>query len=43
MAGDDSDDDWQFISHYDEDEAAEVADAVRYPETYFTVTDWSCD
>jgi len=34
---------WEFISRYDEDETAEIADAIRYPENYFTVTDWSCD
>ncbi len=34
---------WEFISRFDEDETIEVADAIRYPERYFTVEDWSCE
>jgi len=34
---------WEFISRFDEDEVAEIADAIRYPEDYFNVTDWTCE
>ena len=34
---------WEFVNRFDEDEIAEVADAIRYPEDYFTVDDWACE
>lgn len=33
---------WQFINRFDDDEVALVFEATRYPEGYFTVTDWTC-
>jgi len=33
---------WQFINRYDETDIASMNDVIRYPEDYFTVTDWSC-
>jgi len=33
---------WEYVNRYDETDVAVVTDAVRYPEEYFTVTDWSC-
>ncbi len=33
---------WEFINRYDEDEVARINDALRYPEEYFTVTNWDC-
>ena len=33
---------WQVINRYDETDIASMNDAIRYPEDYFTVTDWSC-
>jgi hypothetical protein len=34
---------WEFINRFDEGEVAEVSDAIRYPEGYFTVSDWTCE
>lgn len=34
---------WEFINRYDDDEVAEVTQATRYPETYFTVDRWACE
>jgi hypothetical protein len=33
---------WEFINRYDEADVATVTEASRYPESYFTVKDWSC-
>ena len=33
---------WEFINRYDEQDAALITEATRYPENYFTVTDWAC-
>jgi hypothetical protein len=34
---------WEYINRFDEDEVARVSDALRYPEGYFRVQDWSCN
>ena len=34
---------WEFVNRFDEDEIVEVADAIRYPEDYFTVDEWACE
>jgi hypothetical protein len=34
---------WEYINRYDDDEVAWLSDAVRYPEGYFKVSDWSCN
>jgi hypothetical protein len=33
---------WKFVNRYDQDNVANVNDAVRYPPDYFKVTDWNC-
>jgi predicted outer membrane repeat protein len=33
---------WEFINRYDEDAVARLSDAIRYPEGYFSVTNWDC-
>ena len=33
---------WEFINRYDENNVTSINDAIRYPEDYFTVKDWSC-
>lgn len=33
---------WQYINRYDEDRAALISNAIRYPRAYFEVEDWSC-
>lgn len=33
---------WEFINRYDEQNAALITEATRYPADYFTVKDWSC-
>lgn len=33
---------WEFVNRYDETHTALLTQAHRYPEHYFTVTDWSC-
>jgi hypothetical protein len=33
---------WQLLNSYDETAVATVNDVLRYPEDYFTVSDWSC-
>jgi hypothetical protein len=33
---------WEYINRYDDEKVAIVFGATRYPEDYFTVTDWSC-
>jgi len=33
---------WEYINRYDKDSAAIVTQAIRYPESYFTVNDWTC-
>jgi hypothetical protein len=33
---------WEYINRYDDDEVALVSEAIRYPEGYFTVNNWSC-
>jgi len=33
---------WEFINRFDEKNVARLNDAIRYPEDYFTVEDWSC-
>ena len=40
---DDGDIVWEFINRYDDDEVAEVTQAIRYAPTYFEVDDWACD
>jgi hypothetical protein len=34
---------WEFINRYDEQTVAIVSDAIRFPESYFTVSDWKCE
>lgn len=34
---------WEFINRYDDQFVAQVMDAVRYSEDYFTVKDWKSD
>jgi hypothetical protein len=34
---------WEFVNRWDDQYVTEVWDADRYPESYFTVTDWTCD
>ncbi|MEZ5289008.1 MAG: arylsulfotransferase family protein [Vicinamibacterales bacterium] len=33
---------WEFLNQYDDKTAAVVYQAHRYPDGYFSVTDWSC-
>lgn len=33
---------WEYVNRYDDRDAAVVYQAQRYPDGYFTVTDWSC-
>jgi hypothetical protein len=33
---------WEFINKYDDRSAAVVTQAIRYPNNYFQVTDWTC-
>ena len=33
---------WEFVNRYDDKDAALLTEATRYPESYFTVSDWSC-
>ena len=33
---------WEYVNRYSDSEVAEVTEARLYPESYFTVTDWSC-
>ena len=33
---------WEYINRYDENESGELMAAARYPEGYFTVSDWTC-
>jgi hypothetical protein len=33
---------WEFVNRYDQQYVAVVRGATRYPEGYFTVTDWTC-
>jgi hypothetical protein len=33
---------WEYVNRYDESDVAIVFGAIRYPEHYFTVTDWQC-
>ena len=33
---------WQMINRYDDIDVASVNDAVRYPDGYFAVGDWTC-
>ena len=33
---------WEFINRFNDEYVAEVTGAIRYPESYFTVDDWSC-
>jgi hypothetical protein len=33
---------WQYINVFDEDHAAKISGAERYPENYFSITDWRC-
>jgi hypothetical protein len=34
---------WEYINRFDETTVAEVVQATRYPENFFTVSDWTCD
>jgi hypothetical protein len=33
---------WQYINRYDAEHVARINDAIRYPDDYFTVSDWTC-
>ena len=33
---------WEYVNRYDDKDVAIVFGATRYPEDYFTVTDWRC-
>ncbi len=33
---------WEYINRYNDDRVAAIYGALRYPEDYFTVTDWTC-
>lgn len=33
---------WEYINRYDDQDVALVTGAIRYPDGYFTVEDWSC-
>jgi hypothetical protein len=33
---------WEYINRYDDDMVATVTEAIRYPESYFTVDGWEC-
>lgn len=33
---------WEFVNRYDETHSALLTQAYRYPERYFTVSDWAC-
>lgn len=33
---------WEYINRYDANDAAVVYQAQRYPESYFTTSDWNC-
>jgi hypothetical protein len=33
---------WEFINRFDADFTADVTEATRYPEQYFTVNSWAC-
>ena len=34
---------WEFINRFDADRIAQMAEATRLPNDYFTVEDWSCN
>lgn len=34
---------WEYVNRYDEKYVAVIRDALRYPESYFTVENWTCD
>lgn len=34
---------WQYINRYNSDEIAQITEARMYPESYFQVSDWSCE
>jgi hypothetical protein len=34
---------WEFINKFDEKAVADITQAIRYPDDYFTVTDWTCN
>ena len=34
---------WEFINRYDYDWVAEIRQAIRYPNDYFQVRDWTCN
>ncbi|MCI0554050.1 MAG: arylsulfotransferase family protein, partial [Anaerolineae bacterium] len=33
---------WEFINRYDDNEIAIMNEAIRYPEDYFAVREWTC-
>jgi hypothetical protein len=33
---------WEYVNRYDERDVALLSVALRYPEEYFTVSDWAC-
>jgi hypothetical protein len=33
---------WEYVNRYDDKDVAIIFGATRYPEDYFTVTDWHC-
>ena len=33
---------WQYLNVYNDEHAAKISGANRYPESYFEVTDWTC-
>jgi hypothetical protein len=33
---------WEYVNRFDETYSARISQAIAYPESYFTVADWSC-
>ncbi len=33
---------WEYINRYNQEEVAEISEARVYPDSYFSVSDWSC-
>ncbi len=33
---------WEYINRYSSEEVAEITEARIYPESYFSVSNWSC-
>jgi hypothetical protein len=34
---------WELFNRFDAENVAEVSQATRYPETYFSVENWQCN